>query len=273
MEERLLALMDTYGLRKPAARRWQVLIQSFSPASLQKIHRLDPSLPLIQLNSIFDTSELLRAQLEAWPPTPSASDPPCRAWTRRSSRPPRSLPGGPPVHRERLADDGAAARPRGRRHVHELPRAARRSTGEASRPAQVHRGKDRPRLGPLPAGVADPRNGSRRAAQLPRPLLVPERGDPGAVRPAPKGPRSGPRRSPSPRRLNGEADSGGGGIRLRGSGGVGRASGRGVRALVYDWLWVRGAGTASARPQSAPARRTGVPELYENFEALAKVQS
>ena len=65
MEERLLALMDRYGLRKPAAVRWQVLIQSFSPASLQKIHRLDPSLPLIQLNSIFETSEVLRAQLES----------------------------------------------------------------------------------------------------------------------------------------------------------------------------------------------------------------
>lgn len=50
MEERLLELLDRYGLRKPAAERWQVLIQSFSPASLIKIHtQLDPSLPLIQL--------------------------------------------------------------------------------------------------------------------------------------------------------------------------------------------------------------------------------
>jgi glycerophosphoryl diester phosphodiesterase len=64
MEERLLALMDRYGLRKPAAVRWQVLIQSFSAASLQTIHRLDPALPLIQLNSIADTSERLRAQLD-----------------------------------------------------------------------------------------------------------------------------------------------------------------------------------------------------------------
>ncbi len=46
MEEELLRLMDEYGLRGPAAERWQVLIQSFSPASLQKIHALDPSLPL-----------------------------------------------------------------------------------------------------------------------------------------------------------------------------------------------------------------------------------
>lgn len=65
MEERLLALMDRYGLRKPAAVRWQVLIQSFSAASLQTIHRLDPSLPLIQLNFFFETSERLRAQLDS----------------------------------------------------------------------------------------------------------------------------------------------------------------------------------------------------------------
>jgi glycerophosphoryl diester phosphodiesterase len=49
MEEALLALMDTYGLRKPAASRWKVLIQSFSPESLIRIHELDPTLPLIQL--------------------------------------------------------------------------------------------------------------------------------------------------------------------------------------------------------------------------------
>jgi glycerophosphoryl diester phosphodiesterase len=63
MEERLLAVLDRYGLRKPAAVRRQVLIQSFSPASLQKIHALDPSLPLIQLNPIIDPSQL-RAQLD-----------------------------------------------------------------------------------------------------------------------------------------------------------------------------------------------------------------
>ena len=49
MEEALLALMDRYNLRRTAAEQWQVLIQSFSAASLQKIHALDPSLPLIQL--------------------------------------------------------------------------------------------------------------------------------------------------------------------------------------------------------------------------------
>jgi glycerophosphoryl diester phosphodiesterase len=49
MERKLLRLMRKYELNRPAARNWQVLIQSFSPESLQKIHRLKPSLPLIQL--------------------------------------------------------------------------------------------------------------------------------------------------------------------------------------------------------------------------------
>ena len=49
MEEKLLELMDKYNLRQSAVQRNQVLIQSFSPASLQKIHGLDPELPLIQL--------------------------------------------------------------------------------------------------------------------------------------------------------------------------------------------------------------------------------
>ena len=63
MEEELLRLMDEYGLRTPAAERWRVLIQSFSPASLRKIHALDPSLPLIQLYDE-ETSEVIRANLD-----------------------------------------------------------------------------------------------------------------------------------------------------------------------------------------------------------------
>ena len=65
MEEELLRLMDEYGLTKPAADKWQVLIQSFSPASLQKIHALDPSLPLIQLFSGAETSGTIQAKLDA----------------------------------------------------------------------------------------------------------------------------------------------------------------------------------------------------------------
>ncbi|MEJ7873470.1 MAG: glycerophosphodiester phosphodiesterase, partial [Rubrobacteraceae bacterium] len=65
MEEELLRLMDEYGLTKPAADKWQVLIQSFSPASLQKIHTLDPELPLIQLFSGSETSASIQARLDA----------------------------------------------------------------------------------------------------------------------------------------------------------------------------------------------------------------
>ena len=64
MEEELLRLMEEYGLTKPAADRWQVLIQSFSPASLLKIHALNPSLPLIQLYSSSETSESIQARLD-----------------------------------------------------------------------------------------------------------------------------------------------------------------------------------------------------------------
>src|SRR6478735_9358175 len=51
MEEKLLALMDEYGLREPAASRWQVLIQSFSADSLKPVHAMDPRLPLIFLGN------------------------------------------------------------------------------------------------------------------------------------------------------------------------------------------------------------------------------
>jgi len=65
MEERLLALLDQHRLRRRAGRRWQVLIQSFSAASLQKIHGLDPSLPLIQLVLGLGTSPALETNLDA----------------------------------------------------------------------------------------------------------------------------------------------------------------------------------------------------------------
>jgi glycerophosphoryl diester phosphodiesterase len=64
MEEELLRLMNKYGLRQPAADHWQVLIQSFSPASLQKIHAVDSSLPLIQLYDSTETSASIQASLD-----------------------------------------------------------------------------------------------------------------------------------------------------------------------------------------------------------------
>jgi glycerophosphoryl diester phosphodiesterase len=63
MEERLLELLDRHGLRKPASVRRQVVIQSFSRASLEKIHRLDPSLPLVQLHPFTETSQDIRGRL------------------------------------------------------------------------------------------------------------------------------------------------------------------------------------------------------------------
>jgi glycerophosphoryl diester phosphodiesterase len=65
MEEKLLALMTKYRMIRPAARRWQVLIQSFSAASLQTVHALDPSLPLIQLVVGLPASPALEVNLDA----------------------------------------------------------------------------------------------------------------------------------------------------------------------------------------------------------------
>ena len=49
VERELLRLLDIYGLRQAAHTDWQVLVQSFSPASLQRMHALDPAMPLVQL--------------------------------------------------------------------------------------------------------------------------------------------------------------------------------------------------------------------------------
>jgi glycerophosphoryl diester phosphodiesterase len=64
METKLLQLLDRYNLTKPAEKTYEVLIQSFSPASLQLIHQLNPRLPLIQLYGS-GTSASIRATLDA----------------------------------------------------------------------------------------------------------------------------------------------------------------------------------------------------------------
>ncbi|WP_420821102.1 glycerophosphodiester phosphodiesterase [Rubrobacter indicoceani] len=65
MEEELLRLMDKYNLTKKSERDRQVLIQSFSPASLQKISSLNPNLPLIQLYpDAGNTPRTVEAQLD-----------------------------------------------------------------------------------------------------------------------------------------------------------------------------------------------------------------
>jgi glycerophosphoryl diester phosphodiesterase len=63
MEEELLRLLGEYGLTRPAAEQRQVLIQSFSPTSLQKIQAFDPSLPLIRLYEDEEDSETIREDL------------------------------------------------------------------------------------------------------------------------------------------------------------------------------------------------------------------
>jgi len=64
MEEELLRLMGKYDLLKPAAKHRRVLIQSFSPDSLQKIHTSASRLPLIQLSTRSD-SQPIQATLDA----------------------------------------------------------------------------------------------------------------------------------------------------------------------------------------------------------------
>ncbi len=70
MEEALLELLHRHDLRDAAAERGQVLIQSFSPASLQRIRALDPDLPLVQLlpgNAVTpETVDEALAQVAEW---------------------------------------------------------------------------------------------------------------------------------------------------------------------------------------------------------------
>ena len=63
MEEQLLELMNEFGLRDGAVERWQVLIQSFSAASLRKIQQMDPQLPLIQLIEKKHSSDTIQSML------------------------------------------------------------------------------------------------------------------------------------------------------------------------------------------------------------------
>jgi hypothetical protein len=45
------------------------------------------------------------------------------------------------------------------------------------------------------------------------------------------------------------------------------------RDLVYDWLWVAGAWDRVGPAALRAREKSGVPQLYENFEALAAGQS
>ena len=64
IEEKLVELLGRYGLREPAAQRWQVVTQSFSEESMRRMHALAPELPLNQLLSNRETSESIRGKLD-----------------------------------------------------------------------------------------------------------------------------------------------------------------------------------------------------------------
>jgi glycerophosphoryl diester phosphodiesterase len=49
MEAQLIALMEQHGLLARSRDRWQVIVQSFSPASLIRFRQIEPRVPLVQL--------------------------------------------------------------------------------------------------------------------------------------------------------------------------------------------------------------------------------
>lgn len=64
--QRLLALMQQYGLREGAVARRQVLVQSFIPTVLLELRRLDPEIPLIQLMQPATTNAATLAAISAY---------------------------------------------------------------------------------------------------------------------------------------------------------------------------------------------------------------
>ncbi|SDZ25025.1 glycerophosphoryl diester phosphodiesterase [Evansella caseinilytica] len=64
MEEKLLELMEKYHLTGENGRSGKVIIQSFHPESLLKIHELQPDIPLVQLISRPELGKKANEQLE-----------------------------------------------------------------------------------------------------------------------------------------------------------------------------------------------------------------
>jgi glycerophosphoryl diester phosphodiesterase len=64
MEEELLKILEEYNLTGVNGRSSHVIIQSFSPESLLKIHELNPNLPLVQLISYSTPAEITATQLQ-----------------------------------------------------------------------------------------------------------------------------------------------------------------------------------------------------------------
>ena len=59
IEEELVRLITGHGLAgRPEATPWGVVVQSFSPVSLRRVHELAPALPLIQLFSVQDSASV-----------------------------------------------------------------------------------------------------------------------------------------------------------------------------------------------------------------------
>lgn len=65
MEQKLLDTLKEYGLSSDRVKPGQVLIQSFSEASLQKVKALDPNVPLIQLMEASEVKTLTDDRLKA----------------------------------------------------------------------------------------------------------------------------------------------------------------------------------------------------------------
>lgn len=65
MEEKLLNTLKAYGLSSDRVKPGQVLIQSFSEASLQKVKAMDPNVPLIQLMEANEVKALTDDRLTA----------------------------------------------------------------------------------------------------------------------------------------------------------------------------------------------------------------
>jgi glycerophosphoryl diester phosphodiesterase len=65
MEEKLLELLQKYKLSGINGNSSHVIIQSFSEDSLQKVHELDPSIPLIQLLWYDSSADITDAELRS----------------------------------------------------------------------------------------------------------------------------------------------------------------------------------------------------------------
>lgn len=63
--EKLLRLMDEYGLREPNDERRRVIVVSFDRDSLRELHALAPSLPLTQAYPASGSSESVKKSLKA----------------------------------------------------------------------------------------------------------------------------------------------------------------------------------------------------------------